>query len=399
MSLQNETAVNGQQISDLFAKYFHSTFSSPYGNFHAGHMTIKELNIPNSVSLNTICINKTKINKLLKSLDLNKSGGPDLIPPIFIVNCCKELSEPLFILFKRSIAEGVVPKIWKQAYITPVHKKGNTTKIENYRPISKLCLFAKVFEKVVYQQVYNSISPILSDAQHGFLIKRSTVTNLILTNNYISKGMDIGLQVDCVYTDYSKCFDRIDHQILLKKLAMSGIHGDLLRWFSSYIENRSQAVVLNGFMSTWLPVPSGVPQGSLLGPLLFIIFVNDIEKCFLYSKVLSYADDMKILKFISSTDDTMLLQSDLERFETYCNINKLDLNVSKCFFVSFTRKSDTINGGYHLKGTSLARVYEACDLGIIQGSKLIYDKHISSIITRALKPWDLSSAVIVPSTA
>ncbi|CAF4810088.1 unnamed protein product [Pieris macdunnoughi] len=147
--------------------------------------------------------------------------------------------------------------------------------------------------------------------------------------------MDHGKQVDVIYTDYSKCFDRIDHSILLGKLWAVGIHGDLFCWFKSYIEKRSQAVVLQGFASRWINITSGVPQGSMLGPLLFILFVNDIQTCFLHSKILLYADDMKILKYISTKEDSSDLQEDLNRFEAYCQINKLDLNVSKCFSMTY----------------------------------------------------------------
>ncbi|CAF4741070.1 unnamed protein product [Pieris macdunnoughi] len=201
----------------------------------------------------------------------------------------------------------------------------------------------------------SGVKPQLTSEQHGFLRNRSTVSNLIIANEYISSGMDRRAQVGVVYTDYSKCFDRIDHDILLNKLTSMGIHGDLSRWFKSYVDNRSQAVALQGYTSNWMSITSGVPHGSLLGPLLFILlllYVNDILSCFKYSKILLYADDMKIMKLISTRQDTLELQEDLNRFEDYCLRNKLDLNVSKCFCMTFTKKSNKINTKHELKNSA-----------------------------------------------
>lgn len=205
----------------------------------------------------------------------------------------------------------------KSALVTPVHKKGPKSEVSNYRPISKLCIVAKVFERVVYDQVYAALHNTFDHNQHGFLKGRSTVSNLVLFNEYLTDAMDSGSQVDVVYTDYSKCFDKIDHKLLITKLELIGIRGDLLRWFSSYIDNRSQAVVINNYISGWVRIPSGVPQGSLLGPLLFLIFINDISSCFHTSQLLCFADDMKIFSTIRSANDVVNLQADLSRLDLY----------------------------------------------------------------------------------
>lgn len=197
--------------------------------------------------------------------------------------------------------------------------------------------------------------------------------------------MDEGEQVDVVYTDYSKAFDRIDHGILINKLNNMGIRGDLLRWFSSYIENRSQAVVLNNYMSSWVSVPSGVPQGSLLGPLLFVIYVNDIDLCLKSSKLLCFADDMKIFAKISSLEDGVALQADLFSLEEYCQVNKLDLNPSKCSIITYTRKRAVLATTYTLSGQTLPRCDIIRDLGVHHDNKLIFEAHIDSIVKKAYK--------------
>lgn len=164
-----------------------------------------------------------------------------------------------------------------------------------------------------------------------------------------------------------------------------GIHGNLFRWFSSYVHNRCQTVVLNGFTSASICIPSGVPQGSLLGPLLFIIFVADISSCFRSSKILLYADDMKILSPIRSNEDASRLQEDLNRFQNYCTINKLDLNISKCYVCSFTRKPIHILFNYTLKNSSLSRVSFIRDLGVTFDSKLLFDNHVNNVVNKASK--------------
>lgn len=237
----------------------------------------------------------------------------------------------------------------------------------------------------MYNQVYASLKCSFNDKQHGFLTGRSTTSNLILANDFITKGMNDLAQVDVIYTDYRKCFDRIDHCVLMTKLAAAGIHGDLYRWFCSYIDNRSQAVVIQGYISKWSHVPSGVPQGSLLGPLLFTIFINDVGNCFLNSKIILYADDMKIFKIVQSEADVRDLQDDLNRFEQYCFVNKLDLNVSKCFHMIFTCKKNIVCSKYILKNCPISVVTEIKDLGIIHDSKLLFDKHIDNIVKKANK--------------
>ncbi|CAK1578679.1 unnamed protein product [Parnassius mnemosyne] len=256
-----------------------------------------------------------------------------------------------------------MPRIWKSAYVTPIYKKGPNDQVDNYRPISKLCLFAKVLERIVYDQLYAALKHTLSFQQHGFVNGRSTTTNLILCSDYLSEHMSEPSQVDVVYTDYSKCFDRIDHLLLLHKIQSVGIRSNLYRWFTSYVQNRSETVALNGYTSKAMPIPSGVPQGSLLGPLLFNIFVNDIITCFKYSKIIFYADDMTILSPITSLESAYHLQEDLGRFENYCLYNKLDLNISKCYICTYTRKTKPIIFRYTIKHIDITRVKTIRDLG------------------------------------
>lgn len=323
--------------------------------------------------------------RMLNTLDCNKSAGPDDLHPILIKSCSEYLFYPLTLLFRRSISEGVVPRIWKTAVITPVHKKGSKREVSNYRPISKLCVLAKVFERLVHEQVYSAIKQTFLPQQHGFLRGRSTASNLVSFTEAVTAGMEGGGQVDAIYTDYRKAFDRIDHLMLHTKLLKAGIRGNLLRWFTSYVNDRCQTVVLNGYASCASPIPSGVPQGSILGPLLFVIFINDIDKCFQYSNFLLFADDMKIYKKINSPNDLILLQLDLDNLQRYCTSNKLDLNILKCYCITFSRARNLLTYDYNINSQPLARTDHVRDLGVVIDSRLLFDKHIEIITSKAMK--------------
>lgn len=385
MKYLNQTDNTGAGISELFSAYFRSTFLEVDLNSSSFSVPLVHDVSTAPCDLSGIEVTTTQVFTLLKGLDRNKSAGPDTLPALLLINCAQELSIPVAILFRRSLNEGIMPNIWKSAFITPIHKKGSKTDVENYRPISKLCLLAKVLERVVFNQLYESIKSSFIPQQHGFLRGRSTVSNLVNFNEFITYNMERGNQVDTIYTDYCKAFDRIDHKILLSKLLSLGIRGDLFRWFTSYVLCRSQSVVLNGYSSSWVYIPSGVPQGSLLGPLLFVIFINDIGSCLLNSKFLLFADDMKIFKVVNNTSDAILLQEDLDRLDAYCLANKLELNVSKCFYINFTRKRNIFNFKYRIKNSILSRKNSALDLGVLHDSKLSFDQHISHVYDKAYK--------------
>lgn len=372
----------GESICKAFSDYFESNFINS-GNQKIVNDSLDNLSSTSDVS--SIFVSQENVYKLLQKLDPSKSAGPDELPAVFIIKCAKSLTVPVTLLFRRSFSECTVPLIWKSAYITPVHKKGPKTDILNYRPISKLCILSKVLEKIVHTQVYAGIRCSLNDFQHGFLPGRSTVSNLVLFNDFLTQSMDRGFQVDTIYTDYSKAFDRINHSRLLLKLESIGIRGDLLRWFTSYIDNRSQAVVINNYISGWVQVPSGVPQGSLLGPLLFVIFINDINTCLHASRMLCFADDMKIFARISSVQDAHNLQADLLRLQSYCDINSLDLNPLKCSVVTFSRKINNIAFDYSIGNSVLPRESLIRDLGVLHDSKLLFNGHVENIINRAYK--------------
>lgn len=372
----------GSDICNAFLEYFFSVYRGP-NTTHRPSLAMAPSNLINTI--NSIQITQDLVLKYLRKLDRNKGAGSDGIPSFFVKQCAKELATPLTAIFRRSMSEGVYPTIWKEAYITPIHKGGSRQNVENYRPVSILSVFGKVFESIVHDQLYPVAAAYIPISQHGFMRRRSTVSNLAVFTNFITQHMDKGGQVDAVYTDYSKCFDRIDHDILISKLNDIGVHGDLLRWLESYIRNRSQAVRIGAFKSNMESVPSGVPQGSHLGPLLFNIYLYDIDICFKYSNVLMYADDNKIFMPIRCAADCERLQADLDRLTDYCRLNRLDLNVKKCQVITFTRKRIFLSHIYHLNDTCIPRVELVRDLGVILDYKLLYTSHFDFIAQKSYR--------------
>nr|CAI5854974.1 unnamed protein product [Callosobruchus analis] len=278
------------------------------------------------------------------------------------------------------------PVAWKVAKVCPVFKTGNKCNIENYRPISLINIFAKVFEIVIYNRLYPSLKSQISDHQHGFVSNRSTLTNLVILTQYISEALDDNCQVDVIYTDFSKAFDRIDHGVLLNKLGNFGLAENTVRFFRSYLSERKQFVAYNGFKSESYLTPSGVPQGSNLGPLLFLLFINDLCQN-MNCKTLCFADDLKIYSSITDVQDCLNLQTQLSSIQIWCDRNKLDLNISKCKVVSYTRRKIYHVYNYNINGSALERCSTVKDLGVLYDEKLTFNSHISQKVSEALRSY------------
>lgn len=274
--------------------------------------------------------------------------------------------------------------MWKISRICPVFKKGDKNYVINHRPITIICNFSKAFEVVLHKIIYANTRRLISDSQHGFMQGRSTTTNLFCITQYISESLDSGGQVDVIYTDFSKAFDRLDHGILLCKLRQFGFSDKLSDLLASYLHCRRQYVEYRGFRSDEFIASSGVPQGSILGPLLFVIFINDIVSM-LDVDCLLYADDLKLYSDINSFEDCLKLQMNLDRINNWCITNNLPLNVQKCHVLSFTRRNEQLHYDYTLNNTSLNRVIEFKDLGVIFDSKLSFNQHILSVVLASYK--------------
>ncbi|CAB3992988.1 Hypothetical predicted protein, partial [Paramuricea clavata] len=287
-------ADNPDDITSMFNSYFASVFDS---DDSLREETSHDLETP---VLSEIILTVEEVQAVLETLDVTKATGPDNVPARLLKETAPVISTSLCTLFNKSLSQGALPEDWKIANIIPVYKKGEKEYAENYRPISLLSIVSKVLERCVFYNIREQLYQVIKTSQHGFTRGKSCVTNLLEVLNYIGSILDVGGQVDAVYLDMSKAFDKVNHKHLLHKLRMAGFGGSLLQWFQSYLTNRHQRVTAQGSTSTTLPVTSGVPQGSILGPVLFSLYVNDLPDTVTSSHVAMFADDTKLFKNINS---------------------------------------------------------------------------------------------------
>ena len=323
------------------------------------------------------------VERLLVELSPHKACGPDGLSVRILRECARELAVPLEMICRMSIEQGVFPELWKRANVVPVHKKGDKRLPENYRPVSLLPLCSKILERLVYDSLLNHCLPGLPLTQHGFLRRRSCTSNLACFLNHAWESIAAGTQTDTVYTDFSSAFTSVNHSLLLHKLKKSfNVTDKPYAWLESYLTNRRQRVVYNGVSSAWIPVISGVPEGSICGPLLFICFTADISSI-IYSNCISYADDLKLYKRVACNADAALLQADISRLAHWSDTWKLKLNPQKCFTISYTLRTRPVLFNYHITGISLQRKTEARDLGVILDHKLSFARHVDTAVARA----------------
>ena len=310
-------------------------------------------------------VGRNGIEKLLSKLNPHKASGPDKIKPIILKTLSTELSPILEVLFQKSLEEGSLPSQWKSAYVSPIFKKGEKSNPENYRPISLTCVLCKVLEHVVSSSIVKHFTNhnILYDLQHGFREKRSCVTQLVMLVNDLVTSIYNKEQVDLILLDFSKAFDKVSHEKVLVKMHEYGVRGNTLKWIESFLHDRSQTVVLNGTASDPIPVSSGVPQGSVLGPLLFLAYINDLPHN-ISSKVRLFADDTAIYISLTSADTSVTLQNDLNLLEKWELEWDMKFNPSKCQVIHVTKRKDPIPTKYFLHGILLESVSSAKYLGV-----------------------------------
>lgn len=380
MIYKTQKLTNNIDIAQAFAQHFSSVYLQS-SDFDFNVNTNKCDNFCQDFS----AISVSEIMAEIKLLKGNKSAGLDKIPPYLIKGCAGFFVYPLLILFNKSLKANIFPDAFKKSKITPIFKKGNRADIENYRPITILSVFSKIFEGVIQKRIYSSIGQSITNVQHGFLKGRSTVTNLLTLNSEIVLALHENRQIDVIYTDFSKAFDSVDFGILMRKLLNFGLSDGLVKWIYSYLINRHLVVSFQNCFSTVFTSPSGVPQGSTLGPLLFILFINDLPECLKFSECLLFADDAKIYKHIYNFDDCITLQDDLLSLNRWCLANRLFLNYNKCSVISFSHKHSILMYNYCIDHVFFSRCSSILDLGVKYDSKYLFSEHISNIVSVCFK--------------
>ena len=345
-----QIAATSIEKANLFNKYFFSVFN-------LSNLSPSSVNSLPSVNpqLSSFHFTISEVRKILESLDVNKAIGPDGLSPRILRECALELSPSLCLLFNKSLSLGIVPAAWKEANVTPVHKKDDKDLVDNYRPISLLSCVSKVMERCLLNRILPFLEGSLYHLQHGFLKGKSCTTQMVEVLDYFSKILDNAGQVDVLYLDYSKAFDSVPHSLLIHKLKNFGINSNLLKWIRSYLTDRRQRVVVEGSSSDWLPVASGVPQCSILGPFLFLLYVNDLPSCLSSNSTLAlFADDSKCYKEITSPDDCLTLQQDIDSLLNWSEIWGMSFNTSKCKILRVTRSSNPCIYPYSMGASIIA---------------------------------------------
>ena len=327
---------NGEITNDQFAiatelnKYFHSVYveDKDTSNIEPVNKSKKQLE--------TVKITLEDVRAKLKALDKSKSVGCDSVHPHVLKECSMSLSYPLYLVFKKTLETGILPDIWKKANVTPLFKKGSKLKASNYRPVSLTSIPCKILERLIADCILDHLlkNNLLAKEQHGFLKGKSCTTNLLEYLDILTDAIHNGIPVDVLYTDFKKAFDSVSIKKLLSKLLASGISGILLKWIECFLSNRKQRVVMGDCVTDWIDVLSGVPQGSVLGPILFLIFINDLPER-LINDCRLYADDNKIIAPISSQSDSKVFQNDIKLLDEWSIQWKLGLNFEKCKIMHF----------------------------------------------------------------
>lgn len=378
-----EIVQHPEGIAESFSQFFKESFTvSNNNNANASGQTRDHGFTSDSFRMPEL--SEPYVFNCLKKIKPKGTVGPDKIPAFLLNDCAPVLASPLCKIFNLCIVTSKFPNVWKISKITPVFKKGEVNKIENYRPVAIINNFSKVFEIAINEHLSFYLKNKISPLQHGFIKGRSTVTNLTCITQYITDAFDECLQVDVVYTDFSKAFDRLDHKMLLHKLDLVGLSVSVVSLFASYLEGRTQYVECSGRASREVMVKSGVPQGSILGPSLFVLFINDIVNG-LGVEALLYADDLKLYTKVEDQNSCLKLQKALDTLCNWCNMNNLPLNPSKCNVMSFTVKKNKIVVDYTIGGQTLNRPEVFKDLGVTFDPTMSFVNHITNVVNKSYK--------------
>ena len=331
-------------------------------------------------SMCEIIIEEEGVIKLLADLSPFKAAGPDEISPWILKTTAHEIGAALTIIFQRSIDTGVVPQDWLSANITPIFKKGDRTNPANYRSVNLTSVCSKIMEHILHSNIMNHLDShqILCHQQHGFRKSHSCETQLIATIQDIAVNLDQRTQTDMIIMDFSKAFDKVPHQRLLLKLWRYGIRGKTHKWITSFLTQRKQRVVLEGENSEWVRVESSVPQGTVTGPLYFLLFINDLPDG-ICTNVRLFADDCILYNSVAGPEDAGKLQKDLDKLTAWQDKWQMEFNAAKCYVLRITHARSLHQYSYTLNNTTLQDTDSHTYLGVDISHDLTWNSHINRI--------------------
>ena len=349
----------------LMAEDLNGYFSSVFTKEDISSLPVADAKFQGAKSdyLGPLVVTPELVAKKIKAMKDNKSPGVDGIPPKLLMETVEQISIPLARVFNLSLKEGVVPFEWKEANIIPLFKKGSRNKSDNYRPVSLTSVISKLLERLIKDHMVEFLvkHKLLNSSQHGFLKARSCLTNMLCFLEEITKWIDVGSPVDIIYLDFQKAFDKVPHQRLLLKLKAHGIGDSITDWIEQWLTDRRQRVVVDGEVSNWKSVLSGIPQVSVLGPILFLIYINDLDDS-ITSNVLKFADDTKLFRKVNTDGDKQHLQNDLDRLVKWSEKWQMLFNFGKCKCLHTGHRNLNVN--YKMGDTVLGTTVKEKDLGV-----------------------------------
>ena len=317
----------------LMAEELNMHCSSVFTREDTSSIPVSETNFKGSEGerLGQLVVTPEVVVSKINNMKENESPGVDGISPKILKETVEQISTPLAHVFNMSLKEGIVPFEWKEANIIPVFKKGSRNKSVNYRPVSLTSVICKLLETIIRDHMMDFLikHKLINPSQHGFLKAKSCLTNLLCFLEEITKWVDDGSPVDVIYLDFQKAFDKVPHQRLISKLKSHGMGNSIINWIEQWLTDRRQRVVVDGEVSSWKPVLSGVPQGSVLGPILFLVYINDLEEG-VSGKIFKFADDTKLFRKVKEIGDNFFLQDDIDKLVKWSEKWQMLFNFGKC---------------------------------------------------------------------
>ena len=382
ISLNNKILRTPSDITNAFNEYYTNIAVNLDNNIPTASVdpiTFLRGDYPTSMSVPPVLPSDT--TSVIKSLK-NKKSSANEIPVNVIKGNCEQIAIPLSIIFNQSIERGIFPQTLKHATVIPIYKNGPKDKLGNYRPISLLSTFSKIFEKLMKKFLLNYLESksIITPEQFGFRQCFSTFHALEILSENIYSALDSQHSQLSIFIDFCKAFDTVRHDILLQKLKHYGIRGVIFDWFKDYLSNRTQSTKILNHMSSPLNIKYGVPQGSVLGPILFLIYINDLPQIFPQLKSVLFADDSTL--YITGDDPISMIEtanSDLEILHNWCVSNRLTINSNKTYYMLFTNKPIDTLPPLKYDTSEIAKVLQYKMLGITFDERMTFKSHIANI--------------------
>lgn len=384
IKIDEVTITDANEIATHFNNYFQSVFTK-LDDFKPQCVCSNDYS---SVCSNELIISREGVLAMLLKLNTKKSSGPDGVPNSFLKRYAEQISQYLTDMFNLSLTTGVIPSDWRKARVVPILKKGDCQLVTNYRPVSLTNNCCKLLEHAIFCYIVKFLEDrnILTAYQHGFRRGMSTVTQLLSVVHEFSRVLDASGQTDVLFFDFSKAFDKVPHGKLLFKLESIGLPSFIIQWVHAYLTDRQQFVAIQDSCSDMLHVTSGVPQGSVLGPLLFLIYVNDlvdiVEKDV---EVRLFADDCIVFKEVVGDSDHLSLQKTVLAIADWCERWGMDINPNKTVLLRITRKKVPRFHSYILHNHPILEVESYKYLGVTLTNKLTWSTHIADICSSAVK--------------